>query len=459
MPALLHSRGLLAGCGERRVADRCRVRRRCSSSTAASSRSSRGPAPAGSPVAEPSPAVGRRPRAPSPTGAARSRSAARPPATVVLARGRRAGAPRDRPDDRPHRRPVASARAPAASRARRRRAPRRRLDAGRRRAPAGRPDPLAGRRARRAGAAASTRPTGRQPSRRRRRRSHRGALAVDRRGRAGAAVAGHRRVRPRRVDAGGASASPACSRRASAPLGRRAAASRGSAAPRACSSASCWTERWWPPGTATRRLPGAAACSARECSTGTRSSPSACRSSSRLAERAAAARLVVLGEQRARAPSASARNVEAPGRAARARRPLGASPGRSPRPRARADARRPRRAPGSRPCSSRAARPRRRRRGEQRRHRRDVVERAAVERARRSRRGRAWSKRDRREPVGAAGAREVEVDLLARARAVEDHDAAERRARRAGTARRRGPSRVAESRPAARDVDGAHGVA
>ena len=53
----------------------------------------------------------------------------------------------------------------------------------------------------------------------------------------------------------------------------------------ACSSPSCWTERWWPPGTVTSRLPAARACSSREPATGTRSSPSACRSSRRRAQR------------------------------------------------------------------------------------------------------------------------------------------------------------------------------
>ena len=35
----------------------------------------------------------------------------------------------------------------------------------------------------------------------------------------------------------------------------------------ACSSSSCWTERWWPPGTTSRRLVGAAvrSCSVTEC--------------------------------------------------------------------------------------------------------------------------------------------------------------------------------------------------
>ncbi len=70
------------------------------------------------------------------------------------------------------------------------------------------------------------------------------------------------------------------------PPARQRARSQRSA--RACSSGSCWTERWWPPGTTTSSVPAAgdAAASATECATGTCSSPSACRSSSGTSDRA-----------------------------------------------------------------------------------------------------------------------------------------------------------------------------
>ena len=177
-------------------------------------------------------------------------------------------------------------------------------------------------------------------------------------------------------------------------------------------------ERWWPPGTATSRLPGAPACSSREPATGTRSSPSACRSSSRSPSAPAAARSSAAPAGR-RAPAGSARKSKRP-----SRRPRATSspdpPGRSrPRPRLQAGAGHE----GHEAAHARAAQ-RERARRQQRRHGRDVVERAGAQRAL-ALAVAALVEAHRRDARGAQRAGEVEVALLPRARAVE-HDHAAR---------------------------------
>ena len=107
------------------------------------------------------------------------------------------------------------------------------------------------------------------------------------------------------------------------------------------------------------------------------------------------------------------------------------------RPPRRSRARRPRPGwPGSRPCSSRAARPG----GRARTARRTWPARRRPRRARsgrRSARGPRASKASAARPRVAAHAAEVEVALLGRPGAVQDHHAARRPGPRAGTARRR----------------------
>ena len=190
----------------------------------------------------------------------------------------------------------------------------------------------------------------------------------------------------------------------------------------ACSSASCWTERWWPPGTTSIRLVGRGGVERARVldrhvlvALGVHEQQRA-----RRARRAAAARSVVARAARSSASGVGAER-EAPVRAARAR---------SCAPRRRADrhdrGRAERGARGERQPAAHARpaqRDRRRRPGSSAGDRRDVVDRAAVERAV-ALAVPALVEGDRGEAGAAARAREVEVVLLLRAGAVDDHDAA-----------------------------------
>ena len=256
-------------------------------------------------------------------------------------------------------------------------------------------------------------------------------------------------------------AAGAAALRSGAPAPRRpqaaAAAPARKRSAQACSSASCWIERWWPPGTTTSGCPGRAACSSRECSTGTISSPSACRSSSALAERGGR------GVERRARPAArssaatSAAEVEAPGAQAAAQA-LARSPGRSRRPPPRPT--RSRRGERQAAAHARAAQRRRGPAGEQRarssRRRRPRGRRARP----RCRRGRAGRSTTAAMPVRARAARaKSKWFSLRESGAVQDHDAARAARRRARRARRRGRRGRPISAGGSTLVSGAHGVA